>query len=272
MPELPEVETVRRGIAPHLRGRTIAKATVREGRLRRPVGSLRQIEGKTALRARRRGKYILVDFDDGALIVHLGMSGTLYFSEKPPQPPHEHVGLLLKADARRGARFLIYRDPRRFGCFFWCAGDPDSHPLLREIGPEPLSRQFSGGILHAALVGRQSAIKPALMDSRIVAGVGNIYASESLHLAGVRPQTLAGRLSPQRADAVADAVRRTLRSAIDAGGSTIRDYARPQGDPGMFQMQWRVYGREKLSCSCGGTIKRIVQAGRATYYCPRCQT
>ena len=268
MPELPEVETVRRAIRPHLVGRRIEDAVVRQHsfRLPAPKNLRRLIVGKHVGETRRRGKYLIVELaEGGALIIHLGMSGSLFFSPSPPREKHEHIG------ARVGGRFLIYKDPRRFGCFVHCAGAPDLHPLLRGLGPEPLSAAFSGAALFRLLQNRKTPIKTALMNSRLIAGVGNIYASESLHLAGVAPQTLAGDIDSERARRLAAAIKKTLRKAIAAGGSTIRDFANADGAPGYFQMQWRVYGRDGERCGCGGVVQKIRQNGRATYYCPECQ-
>ena len=280
MPELPEVETVRRGIAPLSCGRTIGRVVVRCRRLRWPLDSrLREkISGKTLSRIWRRGKYLIFDLSDNlsqnsnggdakkplSIIAHLGMSGVFYFSDKPPHEKHEHIGLEL------GGRFLIYKDPRRFGCFILTRA-PNEHPLLRGLGMEPLSDAFNGATLRAALRGRRAPIKTALLDGRVVAGVGNIYASESLHAAAIRPQTAAVSMSTVRTDKLARAIKKILRSALRAGGSTIRDYAQPSGEKGFFQGQWKVYERDGLPCACGGMVKKIQQSGRTTYYCPRCQ-
>jgi len=273
MPELPEVETVRRGIMPLAKGRTVEKVIVRCRSLRLPVDVklAQKIRGKKIMDIRRRGKYLVFDLaggknraGDNHIIAHLGMSGVFYFSDNPPSTKHEHIGLKL------GNRFLIYQDPRRFGCFVLCAA-PDEPPLLANLGAEPLSSAFNGKSLHSKLKGKRIPIKTALLDGRVVAGVGNIYASESLFAAKIRPQTAAGSVSKARADALAIEVKKILRRAIRAGGSTIRDYAQPSGEKGYFQMQWKVYGRDNQPCACGGTIRKIVQSNRATYYCPRCQ-
>ncbi|MGI9306290.1 MAG: bifunctional DNA-formamidopyrimidine glycosylase/DNA-(apurinic or apyrimidinic site) lyase [Gammaproteobacteria bacterium] len=267
MPELPEVETVRRGIAGQLRGKCIDEVIVRCRRLRLPVDkNLRaRLVGKTVLRMRRRGKYLIFDLDGGAVVAHLGMSGVFYFSKTPPQNKHEHIALQI------GGQFLIYHDPRRFGCFVWHAGAPDSHPLLRNLGAEPLSAKFNGALLCDAWKGRAAPVKTALLDGRAVAGIGNIYAAESLHLARIRPQTPAGKISAARAEKLAAAIKQILQKALRAGGSTLRNFSHPDGAPGHFQMQWKVYGRAGKPCACGGAIKKITQSGRATYYCPRCQ-
>lgn len=268
MPELPEVETVRRGVAPHIVGHIIEDAIVRERRLRLPVDEdfCKYVRGRRVIELRRRGKYLIFVLDGGALIAHLGMSGGFYFSSSPPdRKVHEHIGMQING------QFLIYKDTRRFGCIVCCDGAPDSHALLKKLGPEPLSAAFHGTALRAGLRGRSTPLKTALMDGALVAGIGNIYAAESLHIAGIRPQTLARRLSLVRAEKLAAAIKDVLRRAIRAGGSTIRDFAHPDNAPGYFQMQWKVYGREGVPCACGGVIKKIKQNGRATYYCPRCQ-
>lgn len=268
MPELPEVETVRRGIAPHIVGRRIEKTIVRERRLRLPIQKnfCKNVDGRRVINLRRRGKYLIFILENGALLAHLGMSGVLYFSSSPPRKTmHEHFGLKI------GERFLIYKDPRRFGCVVFCEGEIDSHPLLKNMGPEPLSAAFDGAVLRARLRGRATPLKNALMDGKVVAGIGNIYAAESLHMAGIRPQTPARKLSAVRAEKLAAAIKNVLRRAIQSGGSTLRDFAKADGAPGYFQTQWKVYGREGARCTCGGAIKKIVQAARATYYCPRCQ-
>ena len=267
MPELPEVETVCRGIARHATGRIIEQVIVRERRLRLPVDNnlRRRLCGQKIVQVRRRGKYLIFDCADGAVIAHLGMSGVFYFADSPPHQTHEHIGLKI------GGRFLIYKDPRRFGCFVWSSGAPESHALLCALGPEPLSANFNGDTLRRALQNKSVAIKPALLDGRTVAGVGNIYASESLHLAGIRPQTVARKIGALRTERLAAAIKTILRRAIAAGGSTIKDFAQPDNTPGYFQTSWKVYAQAGTKCACGGTVRQIRQSGRTTYYCPRCQ-
>lgn len=271
MPELPEVEVTRRGIAPHLVGRRIAAVTVREPRLRwRVPPSVARLAGHTVRALRRRGKFLLVDCGVGHLIVHLGMSGSLRLVDaQTPPGKHDHVDLVLAGD---GARLLRLRDPRRFGAVLWTETPPEAHPLLRHLGIEPLSRAFDAGRLHALTRAHRTSIKQFVMDGRRIVGVGNIYASESLFLAGIRPQTSARRLSAARCAALATAIRQTLRAAIRAGGSSLRDYVDAEGELGCFQMRHWVYGRAGDPCRrCGAPIRRIVQGQRATYYCPRCQ-
>lgn len=273
MPELPEVEVTRRGIAPHLVGRTIAAVTVREPRLRWRVSrAVRSLAGLTVRAVGRRGKYLLIDCGAGHLIVHLGMSGSLQWVDAQAQPGrHDHLDLVIAGGA--GNRCVLrLRDPRRFGAVLWTAAAPSSHRLLRHLGVEPLSQRFDGAYLHALVREQRMAIKPLLMDARRVVGVGNIYASESLYLAGIRPQTPAAKLSRARTARLADAVRKTLRAAIRAGGSSLRDYVDGHGGLGCFQTRTRVYDRAGEPCRrCGASIRRIVQNQRATYYCPRCQ-
>jgi len=268
MPELPEVEITRRGIAPHLVGRTIDKVTVRNARLRWPVPpAVRALAGRVVRSVRRRGKYLLLDCGDGHLIVHLGMSGSLRLVPAGTAPgKHDHFELGL------GAQLLRLRDPRRFGAVLWTVQAPEAHALLRDLGIEPLSRTLDGARLHALTRGRRTAIKPFLMDGRRVVGVGNIYASESLFLAGIDPRTRAGRLSAPRSARLALAVKSTLRAAIRAGGSTLRDFVASDGTHGCFQREAWVYGRAGEACRrCGARVRRMLQGQRATYYCPGCQ-
>jgi formamidopyrimidine-DNA glycosylase len=268
MPELPEVEVTRRGLAPHVTGRTIAAVAVREPRLRwRVPDAVRKLAGRTVRSIRRRGKYLLVDCGDGHLIVHLGMSGSLRLAA-PGEPPgrHDHLDLAI------GGRLLRLRDPRRFGAVLWTEAPPRAHPLIRDLGVEPLSRALDARRLYALTRARRTSIKQFLMDARRIAGIGNIYACESLFVAGIRPQTRAGALSLERCARLAGAIKKTLRAAIRAGGSSLRDFVGGDGRPGYFQMRARVYDRAGEACRrCGATIRRIVQGQRASYYCPRCQ-
>lgn len=269
MPELPEVETTRRGIRPHVEGRVLTALKVRNPRLRVPVpGELPALlAGRTLRAVGRRAKYLLLDFDAGTVIVHLGMSGSLRLV--PPDRPaqkHDHVDLIF------GDLVLRFHDPRRFGALLWLEGDPFAHPLLASLGIEPLERRFTAARLAAALAGRKTAIKPALMDARLVVGIGNIYASESLFLAGIDPRRAAGRVSAGRLELLVPAIKKTLRAAIAAGGSSLRDFSHADGGFGCFQMHHRVYDREGLPCAnCGSPVRAIRQAQRSTYFCPRCQ-
>jgi formamidopyrimidine-DNA glycosylase len=269
MPELPEVEVTRRGVARALAGRTISAVAVREPRLRWPVpASVRGLAGRTVRSVKRRAKYLLIDCGSGQLIVHLGMSGSLrVLPAGAAFDRHDHFDLVL------GDRLLRLRDPRRFGAVLWSAANGAPHPLLARLGVEPLQRAFDGARLHALTrAAQRAAIKVFLMDSRRIVGVGNIYASEALHRAGIDPRTPARRLSRERCARLARAIKATLRDAIRAGGSSLRDYVGADGGYGCFQLRTRVYDREGRACRrCGTAIRRIVQGQRSTYYCPGCQ-
>lgn len=269
MPELPEIETVRLGLSPHLAGRRIAALRVRETRLRWPVadGLAARLRDETIRGLQRRGKYLLLRLDRGWLMWHLGMSGSLRMTS-PAQAPgrHDHVDLELDDGG-----LLRYRDPRRFGALLWCE-DPERHPLLAHLGVEPLSDAFDGDCLHTLCRGRATAIKTTIMDARRVVGIGNIYANESLFHAGIDPRLATGRLSRTRAARLAQAIRDTLTRAIAAGGSSLRDFVDGEGRPGYFQQSYAVYDRAGLACThCGAAIRRIIQANRSTFFCPRCQ-
>jgi formamidopyrimidine-DNA glycosylase len=270
MPELPEVEVTRRGIAPALIGRRVTGVTLRTPALRYPLprSLASNIRGAPLEGIDRRGKYLLLHFAAGPVLLHLGMSGTLRLVP-PDAPPgkHDHV------DIAFGNISLRMNDPRRFGALLWIEGEPTEHPLLASLGVEPLERGFTGKALHKSLHGRSAAIKQAIMDSHVVVGVGNIYASESLFRAGISPRTTAGRVSLVRLEKLVTAIKETLRAAIRAGGSTLRDFFGSDGDPGHFQLEHLVYGREGEPCRrCGTTIRMIRQGQRATFYCSKCQT
>lgn len=270
MPELPEVETTRRGIAPHLIGQRVREVRVHQPRLRWPVpGELAErLRGARILEVERRAKYLLIRFAHGSLIVHLGMSGSLRLSaHEHPRGAHEHVELLL-ADGRA----LRLNDPRRFGAVLWTDGDPLAHPLLASLGPEPLSEAFNAEDFHRASRGRRCTIKGFIMDGRQLVGVGNIYASEALFHAGIHPLRAAGSLSRPRCAALVEAIKRVLQAAIEQGGTTLRDFTDGHGQPGYFAQALQVYGRAGESCPrCAGTIRNKTIAQRASYYCPRCQ-
>ena len=269
MPELPEVEITRRGIAPFVEGRTVTGVVVRDRRLRWPVPRdlARRLSGRTVQRVLRSGKYLLLDCGAGWLIVHLGMSGSLRITEPGAKlRPHEHVDLVF------GRMALRLRDPRRFGAVLWTSGDIAAHPLIAGLGVEPLSPAFSGAWLHAATRRRRTGIKPLLMNAAIVVGVGNIYANESLFRAGISPRTPAARLSRARCDKLVRAVVETLNAAITAGGSSLRDFVHTDGSSGWFQQQYFVYDRTGLPCRVCGTPIRGVRLGqRSTFLCPCCQ-
>jgi len=268
VPELPEVEVTRRGLAPHLAGRVISAVEVREPRLRWPVPpAVRSLAGRTVRAVHRRGKYLLVDCGDGHLIVHLGMSGSLRVL--PPGTPaekHDHFDLVL------GDRILRLRDPRRFGAVLWTSEALDSHPLLANLGVEPLSRALDPARLYALTRKHRAPVKQFLMDGRRIVGVGNIYASESLFRAGIDPRLPANRLTRAQCVRLAKAIKDTLRAAIRAGGSSLRDYVQTDGVRGEAQSRHWVYEREGEACRrCGTKVKRLVQGARSTYYCPECQ-
>lgn len=269
MPELPEVETTRRGIEGPLVGCRVASCTVRNGRLRLPVPAdiVEHLSGAVLRGVRRRAKYLLLDFDHGSLIVHLGMSGSLRIVP-PAEPPgrHDHIDLIFQD------RVLRYRDPRRFGMWLWQAGEGLNHPLLLRLGVEPLEEGFNPDDWYRATRGVRTPIKLVLMDGHRLVGVGNIYASESLFRAGIGPTTQAGRLGRIRCERLVASVKETLNDAIAAGGSTLRDFIGGDGQPGYFQQQYFVYGRQGQACRvCATPVCRSVMGQRATYWCPVCQ-
>lgn len=268
MPELPEVETTVRGLRPVLEGRRLEAVKTRRGDLRRPFPpDLRQrLTGATVTGLGRRAKYGLIDTDRGdTMIFHLGMSGRWRID---PEALDTHDHLLLTTKDHR----LALNDPRRFGSVDLVPTDRlADFPAFKALGPEPLSDDFDGAYLKRALAGRIAPIKAMLLDQRIVAGLGNIYVCEALHVARIAPVRAAGRLTRPRLDRLVAAVREVLCAAIEAGGSTLRDYARPDGELGYFSKQFLVYGREGQPCDCGGTVARRVDNGRSTFYCPRCQ-
>jgi len=270
MPELPEVETTRRGIEPHLLGRRVAEVVVRDGRLRWPVPDSLALElrGLRIDAVQRRAKYLLLRAGDGTAILHLGMSGSLRILPAEQDPTqHDHIDIILD-----DGFCLRFRDPRRFGSLHWTLANPLEHKLLRALGPEPLADEFCGAWLHARSRRRRVAIKNFLMDSHTVVGVGNIYASEALCRAGIDPRRAAGRISARRYDELVACVRETLTLAIAAGGTTLRDFKDSEGKPGYFGQELLVYGREGQPCAhCEGHIERIVQGARATYFCRSCQ-
>ena len=269
MPELPEVETVRRGLAPHLIGRRLIGARVREARLRWPVPDnlATLIGGRLIKTLERRGKYLIMALDRGALILHLGMSGSLRLTAaEAPIQKHDHLDLILD-----DGQTLRYRDPRRFGAVLW-SDAPDRHPLLASLGIEPLGPDFDGDWLHTASRGLRAPVKSWLMDAHVVVGIGNIYANEALFHAGIHPLLPAGRLSRPRCRRLASAILDTLSRAIAAGGSSLRDFVDGHGKPGYFQQTLFVYGRGGEPCrTCGGPIRVIRLGNRATCFCPACQ-
>ena len=268
MPELPEVEITRRGIEPHLSGRTITSVEVREPRLRwRVPVEVSALAGCTIVSVKRRGKYLLVDCGRGHLILHLGMSGSLRIVRHgTPAEKHDHFDLAM------GTEVLRLRDPRRFGAVLWTGANPHSHRLLAGLGVEPLSGSFNAGRLHTLSRGHRVAIKLFLMDARNVVGVGNIYANESLFRAGIHPRAKAGRLSMERCANLVSEVKATLKAAIRAGGSSLRDFVHSDGSSGYAQQNYWVYGKTGDPCrKCSTPIRRIVMGQRATFYCTGCQ-
>jgi formamidopyrimidine-DNA glycosylase len=270
MPELPEVETTLRGLAPHLTGRCIAAVIIRNAQLRWPVPPalpvlLRQ---QTIRSLHRRAKYLLVEFDHGTLILHLGMSGSLRILPVDTTPQkHDHFDLVLD-----NGKLMRLRDPRRFGSVLWHVGDIAQHPLFSALGPEPLENDFDAGHLYRVTRKRHAAIKLVIMDSHVVVGVGNIYANEALFRAGIRPQLAAGKLSRERCALLVREICATLREAIKQGGSTLRDFVHSDGSLGYVQQHYFVYGRAGEPCRrCDSTIKQIKQGQRSSFYCPTCQ-
>jgi formamidopyrimidine-DNA glycosylase len=268
MPELPEVETTRRGIEPHIRGHRIEKVELRHETLRWPISpEVANLHGRHILEVSRRGKYLLMRLDQGHLIWHLGMSGSLrILPVGTAAEKHEHVELQFD-----NGQALKFRDPRRFGALLYTAEDPLLHPLLRNLGPEPLGSEFDANYLYARCRNRQASIKTVLMNSQIVVGVGNIYASEALFLAGIRPTRAAGRISKARIARLVDAVRITLDKAIQAGGTTLQDFIQADGRPGYFRHELLVYANQADCPRCGHPVRQIVLGQRASYFCPRCQ-
>src|SRR6266566_9272795 len=274
MPELPEVETIRRGLALRISGRQIVRAELRRPDLRRPFPPMlaTRLEGARIGALSRRGKYILVELDEtGLLLLHLGMSGRIT-AAGPELPPEKHDHVILTLDDGTVVRF---NDPRRFGTIDYLErGAAGIHPLLAGMGPEPLEPGFDGAYLDRVLAGKLTPIKAALLDQRIVAGLGNIYVCEALYRAGLSPKRLAGSIGRGRADRLTSAIRTVLTEAIAAGGSSVRDYVQADGELGYFQHHWAVYGREGEpcpGCSCAEGVRRIVQSGRSTFYCAKRQ-
>lgn len=272
MPELPEVETVVRGLRPHLVGRTIVRVEQRRADLREkfPPRFAARLEGQRIASVERRAKYILIGLADAnILVVHLGMTGQLVIGAKPNAiGPHDHVAITL--DDHRVMRF---NDVRRFGLMdIVPAAGLAAHKRFRGIGPEPLTDEFSGAVLEAAFKGRKGPIKVALLDQRNLAGIGNIYACEALYRARISPKRRTGTVMRERAALLATAIRQVLEKAVKAGGSSARDYVNANGEQGLFQTEWIVYDQEGNPCpACRAPIKRIVQSGRSTFYCAKCQ-
>ena len=270
MPELPEVETTRRGIAPALEGSTIERVTVRDRRLRWPVtaGLEQMLRGQTVAALRRRAKYLLLETSAGTALIHLGMSGSMRIVVAGETPEkHDHFDIETSS-----GDIVRFNDPRRFGSFLWAGSEPETHPLLSALGPEPLSAEFTGKYLWESARKRKVAIKQHIMNGNVVVGVGNIYASEALFRAGINPKRAAGRVSLHRLERLAGEIKNVLNDAIRQGGTTLRDYRGGDGKPGYFRQKLQVYERTGKPCRvCGTPITRIVQGQRATYYCKDCQ-
>jgi formamidopyrimidine-DNA glycosylase len=274
MPELPEVETTRRGLAPHLEGRRVAAVTLRRPDLRWPIPAevAELLPGQRIEAVRRRAKYLLLDTAAGSALLHLGMSGSLrVLPAATPVREHDHVDIALAGRGTQPGRVLRFNDPRRFGCLLWQAPG-DIHPLLLGLGPEPLSEAFDGNYLFMRSRGRKAPVKTFLMDQRIVVGVGNIYAAEALFAAGISPLRAAGRVSRERYAALAEAVKRILAHAIARGGTTLRDFLAPDGAPGYFEQELAAYGRGGEPCPrCGRALRQAAIGQRTTSWCPNCQ-
>jgi formamidopyrimidine-DNA glycosylase len=275
MPELPEVETVVRGLKPHLEGRVLARATLRRDDIRTPIPKdfAKRVAGKTIERVHRRAKYVLIDLADAqTIIVHLGMSGRLVLlpAHIPNAGPHDHVDFTLQDGPT-----VRFTDPRRFGVIdLLRAAEFATDKRFAELGPEPLEASFDAAVLEKALAGSRAPLKTALLDQRNVAGLGNIYVCEALFRCGLSPARKAGTVKGEKAKLLCAAIKATLGDAIAAGGSSARDYVQASGELGWFQHQWKVYDREGQpcpGCDCGKAVKRIVQAGRSTFYCPKRQ-
>ena len=271
MPELPEVETTLNGIKPAILKQTVVAVKIREPRLRWPVPrTLNKIlSGQTVKNVSRRGKYLIIQFDSGALLIHLGMSGNLrILPDNTAVKKHDHVDILFN-----NKRCLRYHDPRRFGCILWTQHNPLKHKLLASLGPEPLTREFNTNYLYKISRNRKVSIKQFIMNANIVVGVGNIYASEALFLSGINPARIASSISTKRYDKLVSSIKAVLIAAIKQGGTTLRDFVSGEGKPGYFKQKLKVYDRSGETCQkCKAKIKSIRQAQRATYYCPHCQT
>ena len=269
MPELPEVETTRRGIEPYLTGHTIQRVHVRDHRLRWPVSLPEHLSGSPVLSVSRRAKYLLIETLAGALVVHLGMSGSLRVVSPDDEPRlHDHVDIEMQ-----NGPWLRYNDPRRFGSFHFAPNPTETHWLLNKLGVEPLGNEFSGDYLFETSRNRRVAVKNFIMDGKVVVGVGNIYAAESLFRAGIRPGVAAHRVSRLAYQYLAEAIRKILANAINVGGTTLRDFVGSDGQPGYFKQSLNVYGRQDQACRvCRSTLKLQTLGQRSTVYCPSCQT
>lgn len=271
MPELPEVETTARGIAPYITGAILTDIVIRQPLLRWPVpeGLGEILAGQRIKAVTRRGKYLLWQFPDSVVLVHLGMSGNLRVITEPiPPNKHDHVDFVFA-----GGTLLRFNDPRRFGCVLWTQEPIEQHPLIKDLGPEPLSENFTGQALYSQSRGRKTPVKSFIMDSHTVVGVGNIYANEALFLAGIHPNRMAGNISKTRYLKLADCIRLVLSRAIEQGGTTLRDFVNEAGKPGYFQQELTVYGRKGEPCrQCSHALEEIRINNRSTIFCRLCQT
>ncbi len=268
MPELPEVETTRRGIEPHVLHRKIEQIEIRQPKLRWPVpAQVKSLEGATIQLLQRRAKYLLMQTERGTLIWHLGMSGSMRIMPINTTPvKHEHIQMSFD-----DSNSLRYRDPRRFGALLFTDDDPMQHELLRTLGPEPLSPDFNVDYLKAMCYRRTTPIKNLIMNSHVVVGIGNIYACESLSLSGINPKTCAGKISQNRLSKLVEAIKRILTQAIQLGGTTLQDFTQADGKPGYFRLALNVYANQGMCPRCQKPIKRIIQGQRSTFYCSNCQ-
>ncbi len=270
MPELPEVETTRLGISPHIENQTVSSVIIRNGKLRWPVPTSikKKLPDQKLHSITRRGKYLILDFGNGYLLMHLGMSGSLQIVEPTSElRKHDHVDIIFN-----NKQCLRYHDPRRFGSILWTSKPPQEHKLLKDLGPEPLDKQFSAQHLWERSRKRRVTIKQFIMDSHNVVGVGNIYASESLFRAGIHPRRAAGKVSLEQYKLLVKAIKAVIKAAIKQGGTTLRDFTGGDGKPGYFKQRLNVYGRKGEPCrQCGKTVSHCVMGQRATYYCTVCQ-
>ncbi|MEW5057933.1 MAG: bifunctional DNA-formamidopyrimidine glycosylase/DNA-(apurinic or apyrimidinic site) lyase [Cycloclasticus sp.] len=270
MPELPEVETTRRGIAPHIEGKKVQRVIVRQGKLRWPVSpeisSL--LPNLCISRVRRRAKYLLLETEAGTLIIHLGMSGSLRIvNADSPLEKHEHIDIIFSDNS-----CLRYKDPRRFGCLLWTSAPIQQHKLIQHLGPEPLSADFEINDFYRKAKLRKTPIKNLIMDGKVVVGVGNIYACEALFAAAIHPQRAANNISRTRLEKLLNEIKKVLTLAIKQGGTTLKDFVNSEGKPGYFQQTLNVYGRSKQPCHvCNSPIKQVMIAQRSSFYCSHCQ-
>ncbi len=270
MPELPEVETTRSGISPHIHNKVVGQVVIRQENLRWPVSPnlVNALTGEKILSVERRAKYLLLKTGTGTVIIHLGMSGSLRIAHRESRiGKHDHVDIVFDDQT-----ILRFTDPRKFGCMLWEEGNISEHPLLVKLGPEPLSDDFTSEYLHSASRRRKSAIKTFIMDGQVVVGVGNIYANEALFEAGIHPKREAGRVSIARYEKLTVSIKKILLRAIEAGGTTLRDFTSSDGQPGYFKQSLCVYGRGSEACRlCGTPLKEIRLGQRSTVYCSKCQ-